>query len=59
MKNFACSNFAFAGVLLLALGSTPGTLSGQSQTPDKNPAGSPCFGSDAPAGGRLPGFENY
>jgi serine protease Do len=40
MKNFACSNFAFAGVLLLALGSTPGTLSGQSQTPDKNPAGS-------------------
>jgi serine protease Do len=40
MKNFACSNFAFAGVLLLALGSTPGTLNGQSQTPDKNPAGS-------------------
>jgi serine protease Do len=42
MKNFACLNFAFAGVLLLALGSTPGTLSGQSQTPDKNPAGSPA-----------------
>ena len=41
MKNFACSNLAFAGVLLLALGSTPGTLNGQSQTPDKNPAGSP------------------
>jgi serine protease Do len=33
-------NFAFAGVLLLALGSTPGTLSGQSQ--DKAPAGSPA-----------------
>jgi serine protease Do len=40
MKNFACSNLAFAGVLLLALGSTPGTLSGQSQTQDKAPAGS-------------------
>lgn len=43
MKNFACSNFAFAGVLLLALGSTPGTLSGQSQTQDKTPAGSPAL----------------
>src|SRR5271169_6290275 len=42
MKNFACSNFAFAGVLLLALGSTPGTLSGQSPTQDKTPAGSPA-----------------
>ncbi|MGD0404060.1 MAG: PDZ domain-containing protein [Candidatus Acidiferrales bacterium] len=41
MKNFTCSNLAFAGVLLLALGSTPGTLSGQSQTQDKAPAGSP------------------
>src|SRR6202046_3954700 len=40
MKNFACSNLAFAGVLLLALGSTPGTLNGQSQTQDKTPAGS-------------------
>jgi serine protease Do len=40
MKNFACSNLAFVGVLLLALGSTPGTLSGQSQAPDKTPAGS-------------------
>jgi hypothetical protein len=43
MKNFGCSNLAFAGVLLLALGSTPGTLSGQSQTQDKAPAGSPAL----------------
>jgi serine protease Do len=42
MKNLACSNFAFAGVLLLALGSTPGTLSGQSQTQDETQAGSPA-----------------
>jgi C-terminal processing protease CtpA/Prc len=40
MKNFACSNLAFAGVLLLALGSTPGTLNGQSQTQGKTPADS-------------------
>src|SRR5580704_1792010 len=40
MKGLVCSNLAFAGVLLLALGSTPGTLSGQSQTQGKNPAGS-------------------
>lgn len=38
MKKFACSILAFAGVLLLALGSTPGTLSGQSQTQDKTPS---------------------
>ena len=40
MKGFVCSNLAFAGVLLLALGSTPGTLSGQSQTQGKTPSGS-------------------
>lgn len=40
MKNFAWSNLAFAGVLLLALGSTPGTLNGQSQTQGKIPADS-------------------
>jgi serine protease Do len=48
MKKFACSNLAFAGVLLLALGSTPGTLNGQSQTQGKTPAGSPA--SPAPSG---------
>ncbi len=38
MKNLVCSNLAFAGVLLLALGSVPGTLNGQSQTQGKTPA---------------------
>lgn len=42
MKDFACSNLAFAGVLLLALGSTPGTLHGQSQTPGKTSAAAPA-----------------
>lgn len=41
MKNFACSNLAFAGVLLLALGSTPGTLNGQSQTQGKTATATP------------------
>jgi serine protease Do len=40
MKEFSCTKMAFAGVLLLALGSTPGTLNGQSQTQGKAPAGS-------------------
>jgi serine protease Do len=40
MKGFVCSNLAFAGVLLLALGSTPGALNGQSQTQSKTPTGS-------------------
>jgi serine protease Do len=38
MRKFACSDLAFAGVLLLTLGSTPKTLHGQSQTEDKTPA---------------------
>src|ERR1700735_4759849 len=41
MKNFACSNLAFAGLLLLALGSTPGTLNGQSQTQGKTATATP------------------
>jgi serine protease Do len=41
MKNFTCSNLAFAGVLLLALSSTPGTLNGQSQTQSQTPTATP------------------
>jgi hypothetical protein len=48
MKKFACSILAFAGLLLLALGSVPGTLSGQSQTQDKTPSSSTA--SAAPSG---------
>jgi serine protease Do len=42
MKNLVCSNLVFAGVLLLALGSAPGTLNGQSQTQGKTPAATPA-----------------
>jgi serine protease Do len=42
MKKFACSNLAFAGVLLLALSSAPGTLNGQSQTQGKTPSAAPA-----------------
>jgi serine protease Do len=48
MKNLVCSNLAFAGVLLLALGSAPGTLNSQSQTQGKTPAATPA--SPAPSG---------
>ena len=48
MKNLVCSNLAFAGVLLLALGSAPGTLNGQSQTQGKTPAATPA--SPVPSG---------
>jgi serine protease Do len=48
MKNLVCSNLAITGVLLLALGSTPGTLNGQSQTQGKTPAAAPA--SPVPSG---------
>ncbi|HXN74045.1 MAG TPA: PDZ domain-containing protein [Candidatus Acidoferrales bacterium] len=49
MKEFSCTKIAFAGVLLLALGSTPGTLKGQSETQGKTPASSAA----SPASGSV------